>query len=210
MGNFKVSFTTALFVFSFIVCVIVAVVFVDRSPRGDRDDFYEDEKSAQRDDAPADDDWNRRKEASRSATPAPSPAAPTQLIDLPIDSHLANASIPLPSADAAITPAPTANPTAGMSPEQAARYWMNQGKTLPPTPIPGLALPPGMSAPATAAPAARATAAPAHSTFLPLQSNEPGARGTGQPFNPFNAPGNLTRVRLATARRILVPTPGQA
>ena len=43
MGKFKVNFTTALFVFSFIICVIVAVVFVDRAPKNDYDSFYDED-----------------------------------------------------------------------------------------------------------------------------------------------------------------------
>jgi len=38
MGNVKLSFTTALFIFSFLLCLVVAVVFVDRAPH-DEDDF---------------------------------------------------------------------------------------------------------------------------------------------------------------------------
>jgi len=45
MGNFKLSFTTVLFIFSFLLCLVVAFVFVSRAPHDD-DDFDADFSSS--------------------------------------------------------------------------------------------------------------------------------------------------------------------
>src|SRR5690606_39265558 len=121
MGKLKVSFTTVLFVFSFIICVIVAVVFVDRGPKNDYDSFYESADEAPGDGKSGNDDkgWNRDRN-SAAATPATPAATPSTIddsafADLPLDPHLRNAAQPVA---VTATPAPTANPMQGRSPEE--------------------------------------------------------------------------------------------
>lgn len=191
MGNFKVSFTTALFVFSFIICVIVAVVFVDRSPRSDDyDSFYDKDKQSSApgsNTAPAEDTWNRRQDA----TPAASPTAPpdSALAELPIDQNLLNASVPLPTAGYAATPMPTANPMQGRTPDEIARMLRQQSTGLAPLPTaaPALAVPDGI---ATPPPAAAAQPAPFKATPYTVQSNLP-SQGSAAPASQ-QAPGFST------------------
>jgi len=186
MGKFKVSFTTALFVFAFLMCVIVAVVFVDRTPKNDYDAFYDEERPSERarnrdgEAEQADGDWKRGSATAPAPAPTAAPDPAAGLADLPIDQNLANSAIPVPGTPAA---AGTPNPVQGMSPEQAARFWMNKasGKAPLPSPtIPGMALPPGMETPAMGTPAAP-TPYGAPSSSLPILTNAPGSGAPGMP-----------------------------
>jgi len=183
MGKFKVNFTTALFVFSFIVCVIVAVVFVDRAPKNDYDSFYEDGGAGETVDKPADkagmtaEEWAKRNAPVAAATPAP-PAEDPNAIDLPLDSHLMSAVQNLttpamdPAAASGAAAAPATNYMKGRSPEEISRALMNQGMPRPMAPgMPAMAVPSGIGTPIPVqTPGAVATPQMA-TTYLPVQSN---------------------------------------
>lgn len=180
MGKFKVSFTTALFVFSFFVCVIVAVVFVDRnsSPRED-DGFYDSGNNApaRANDpaaAPANSVWASRNAPTATSTPAAATAEDPSLADLPLDPHLLGAAQSVPPL-ATVTPQPTLNPMVGRSPEQVLHQLQRNphlvGAPANPT-VPGLPVPDGIATPGaggmmTATPTPQATPR----TYLPMQSN---------------------------------------
>ncbi len=191
MGKFKVSFTTALFVFSFIICVIVAVAFVDRAPKNDYDSFYEDDRAGEnrddfdrRGDSDGDDDWGRRKPANpdqkKSAAAESSPTADeANLVDLPVAPHLAD------SVQQVATPPPAAvvNPMQGRDPEDIARALMGKAgidASIQASTVPGLAVPPGMTTPVGAGQQAPAQPRYTPAAFLPLQSNI-GPGGGGPP-----------------------------
>ncbi len=179
MGKLKVSFTTALFVFSFIICVIVAVAFVDRAPQNDYDSFYEGDRAGDGrgsdEEKNADvDAWGSRNSAELQKSPQtlqPEPANDPNLVDLPIDSHLAGSVQPT-----AVSPAPAvvANPMSGRSPDDIARAIMGQAginASLQAAGVPGMAVPAGISTPVGAIQSTPATSGYTPSAFLPLQSN---------------------------------------
>lgn len=187
MGKIKVSFTTALFAFSFLVCVIVAVIFVDRSPKNDFDAFYDQTAG----DAAANKGRGQASSWDSSAptpTPVTVPPEPTPvnvealLADLPVDGPGGQAPLP-----ATVTPTPLHNPMSGRTPEEIARAYMNkagvQASAQAAATVPGMAVPEGIGTPAL--PQADAGVAPgatpqARREYLPLQSNAQG-----------NAPGMM-------------------
>lgn len=181
MGKIKVSFTTALFAFSFLVCVIVAVVFVDRSPKNDFDAFYDppaaDAAAKGRGQVSA---WDS---SAPTPTPVTVPPEPTPvnvealLADLPVDGPGGPAAMP-----ATVTPTPLHNPMDGRTPEEIARAYMNkagvQASAEAAATVPGMAVPAGIGAPGL--PQAGAAAAPVatpkpRQEYLPMQSNAQGA-----------------------------------
>lgn len=184
MGKLKVSFTTALFVFSFLICVIIAVVFVDRAPNNEYNSFYDkeagDQKAASQD--PGDSGWDPSVQtASPTQSPAPPPDA-AQLTDLPIDPHLVNMAQPIPST---VTPTASPNHMSGKSPEEIARALMGKAGVnaqLEASNVPGMAVPQGIATPGTGAAPATATSTPNRTprTYLPVQSNAQG-RGASSP-----------------------------
>ncbi len=204
MGKFKVSFTTALFVFSFLICVIVAVVFVDRAPRNDYDNFYETpvQTSAAAPEGTKEGGWDPSAPTPTPVTEPPAPVSQVEAIlaDLPIATHLAGHAQPVP---ATVTPQATANPMAGRTPEEISRALLGrsgiQAQAESANAVPGMALPEGIATPATAAPATAAPTA-ASRAYLPLQSNThesaPGGLQTLSGLggaNPYaTAPGGLT------------------
>ncbi len=216
MGKLKVSFTTALFVFSFLVCVIVAVVFVDRGPRNDNDSFYEGDRAGEGESADREgneraggtgaDAWERRKQGDKPAPSATPAAEDASLADLPLDPHLVGAAQTVPATPAPVQP--TANPHVGKSPEQIAREMMTKGGVAFPqaTPaVPGMAIPGGIATPAqqTIVTVTPQTALPQTNSFLPLQSNVGGPAGnTG---SPFPAPGGFTGSGLNNPTGLMTP-----
>ena len=82
--------------------------------------------------------------------PAAQPTAPDEssFADLPLDAHLKTAAQPVPYTP---TPAPTANPMQGQSPEQIARSVMGRSGISPATSaasVPQMAVPAGIATPA--------------------------------------------------------------
>jgi len=216
MGKFKVSFTTALFVFSFLVCVIVAVVFVDRSPVNDYDSFYDKDAAAQKNAEPgkggdqARGGWDTSANAAKSqpqATAAPAAPPEASLTDLPVDINLAAMAPPAPEASVAPGAAATPNPMQGRSPEQIARALMHKSgvmATAQVDAIPGMAVPEGIGTPAVAQQQPAATANPPASrpAFLPLQSNVQGSAPGVMPNSSSGYRGPVARGAMGTSSNV--------
>jgi len=206
MGKFKVNFTTALFVFSFIICVIVAVVFVDRAPKSDYDSFYDEDGKGESASKAADkagmtaEEWGRRNSPATAAATPTLPAEDPNAVDLPLDPHLLSsvqAITATPDAAAAATGAAvgaTATPNyfQGRSPEEISRALLNQGMPRPIAPgMPAMAVPAGIGTPVPVQSPGPTPAQQTPAKYLPVQSNSgigaPAGGNTG--VGAFPSPG---------------------
>jgi len=206
MGKFKVNFTTALFVFSFIICVIVAVVFVDRAPKNDYDSFYDEGREGETANKPADkagmtaEEWAKRNAPATAAATPSLPAEDPNAVDLPLDPHLLSSvqaitGTPDPSAaTAGVAPGATATPNyfQGRSPEEISRALLNQGMPRPIAPgMPAMAVPAGIGTPMPVQSAESTPAPRTPATYLPVQSNSAigASTGGGASTGAFPSPG---------------------
>ncbi|MGI8905406.1 MAG: peptidylprolyl isomerase [Candidatus Sumerlaeaceae bacterium] len=222
MAQIRVSFSTALFGLSFVICLLVALLFVDRS-RQEADETAAHEAKAV---APASTLTNEKELIERSAAssapleqpglgsatnsgegprlvlstnavPAPGVASSTTAAELPIDPRM--------SAPRG-TPALTAAQRATLSPEALAKQL--QGRTMVPAAIaqsaPPMAVPDGVaySAPvATPRPTARPSTARA---ALPIVTNTSGVTDAMKQLGPGSAFGTQSGLTV-NAKDPLMP-----